>query len=181
MGSAPPTLDSTHSSATIHAETAIQCRKCGFEHSTPVPSCHRCGLSFSFAATLSTDHQFDGLPPDGLGEVLRSQWKKVSQDPHDTSGHEKFIARCQSVGHLPFAGHCYQKAYDAAERDEDRRIFETYRKQVIAQAGFLLPVKQSRSSSGNNYKWVTYTIGALILFGLSLLFFWGSKGASHFY
>ena len=26
---------------------------------------------------------------------------------------------------------------------------------------------------------MTYTIGALILFGLSLLFFWGSKGASN--
>ena len=114
MGSAPDIRQHT-SSATIMLRLKFNVENVASNIQRPYPHVIVADSVFSFAATLSTDHKFDGLPSDGLGEVLRSQWRKVSQDPHDTSGHEKFIARCQSVGHLPFAGHCYQRAYDAAE------------------------------------------------------------------
>ena len=174
----PEDLDSSKvDNIDLTVKSEVECRKCGHTHKFSTSSCHRCGLNFAFANRLPTDHKFDGLPKSKMGQKLREEWQSLAQSPHNTDAHRKFISRCNQLGQLSFAGHCYRKACEAASSDADRQVFEVYRKQVLSQAAFLLPVSNRAESASANYKWITWSIAALLILGFAVLFVASTKQA----
>ena len=145
----------------------VECR-CGQIQPAGDSACHRCGLSFAYAATGRAR-----IPPDPLvghpeeGRI-RDTWLQVREHLDAEEEHQAFIQECARLGLLNFAGQCYRELMD--QWPDDERVSD-YRTRVInaamAQAG-RLEVRVQRHISDRSRSLLILCFGALILLGFAV-------------
>ncbi len=152
----------------LESATTVECPKCQRVQPRGEPACHRCGLSFAYAATGRAQ-----LPPDPLAghpdeDQIRARWEMLRHQVGDKEGHEAFIQTCTQLGLLNFAGQSYRHLMD--EHPDDERIAE-YRQRVIgaamARAG-RLEAKVQTYFSQRSRSLLILCFGALILLGFAI-------------